>query len=153
MARAQYKKWLEEDGLTALKTWARLGLTDQDIADNMEINVSTLYTWKKKYNEIAKALTYAKQAADAIVENALYKRATGFRYDEVTQERKYNELTKKYEVVITKIVTKLAIPDVTAQIYWLKNRNQKRWRDKIESNDISNVELLEQLKNKSNDYR
>jgi len=153
MARAQYQKWLTEDGLIALRTWARLGLTDEDIAKNMGINVSTLYTWKNKYNEIKESLMYAKEEADAIVENSLYKRANGFKYDEVTRERKFNEELQGYEMVTTKIVTKMVIPDTTAQIFWLKNRNQNRWRDKVEAKDITNYELLEQLKNRSKDYQ
>ena len=32
-------------------------------------------------------------------------------------------------MVVTKEVTKQVAPDVTAQIFWLKNRNNKRWKD------------------------
>lgn len=36
------------------------------------------------------------------------------------------------ELIVTKEVTKEVIPDVTAQIFWLKNRKSKEWRDKHE---------------------
>jgi transposase-like protein len=143
MAKGKYKQWLTDDGLIALVTWARLGLTDADIAKNMDINVSTLYEWKKKYKEIAKSLTYAKAKADSIVENALYKRATGFNYEETTRERRINKETNEYEMVTTKIVTKMVVPDTTAQIYWLKNRKQNMWRDKHEVNVSGNLEVKE----------
>jgi len=143
MADGKYKEWITEEGLIALSTWARLGLTDEDIAKNIGIHVSTLYTWKNKYSEIAKSLTYAKAKADAIVENALYKRAVGFNYEEVTQERRINKETNIYEMVVTKIITKMVVPDTTAQIYWLKNRKQDQWRDKHEVNVSGNVEMKE----------
>lgn len=132
MAIGKYKEWITEEGLTALSTWARLGLTDEDIAKNIGINVSTLYTWKNKYSKIAKSLTHAKAIADAIVENSLYKRANGFNYEETTKERRINKDTKEYEMVITKVITKMVVPDTTAQIYWLKNRKSDMWRDKHE---------------------
>jgi len=132
MAKGKYKQWITKEGLTALKMWAKLGLTDKDIATNMDINVSTLYEWKNKYTEIKESLTHAKAVADSIVENALYKRAVGFRYDEVTKENKYNGKKDKYELTITKVVTKMVVPDTTAQIFWLKNRKRLEWRDKQE---------------------
>ena len=63
---------------------------------------------------------------DRQVENALLKRALGYKYDEVTQEN------IKGELVVTKVVTKEVQPDVTAQIFWLKNRKPEEWRDKKE---------------------
>ena len=42
---------------------------------------------------------------------------------------KYN-----YDKLVTnKVITKLIIPDVTAQIFWLKNRQPDVWRDKKEA--------------------
>ena len=143
MAKDKYKQWTTEEGLISLATWAKMGLTDEDIAKNIGIHVSTLYTWKKKYSEIAESLTHAKQRADAIVENALYKRAVGFSYDETTRENKFNKETSEYEIVITKIVTKMVVPDTTAQIYWLKNRKPDQWRDKHEVNVSGDIEVRE----------
>ena len=50
MAKGKYEKWLEKDNLTRLKVWARDGLTDEQIAQNMDVGVSTLYKWKNKWN-------------------------------------------------------------------------------------------------------
>ena len=47
MAKGKYGRWLEPDGLILLRGWARAGLTDQQIAKNMDISTSTLYQWKK----------------------------------------------------------------------------------------------------------
>lgn len=48
MAKGRMKEWTEPDKLIQLEAWARDGLTDEQIAGNMGINVRTLYLWKKK---------------------------------------------------------------------------------------------------------
>lgn len=120
MAKGKYQEWLELEGLLKLEGWARDGLTDEQIASNMGIGYSTLQTWKTKYQDIQDTLKKGKEVIDRQVENALLKRALGYKYDEVTIEGG----------VETKRVTKEVVPDTTAQIFWLKNRKPDAWRDK-----------------------
>ena len=131
MAKSKYEEWLPDDGLTRITGWARDGLTDEQIAHNMGINVKTLYDWKTKYDPISNALKSTKELADRIDENALLKRALGYEYDEITEE-----LTKTEDGTLamreTKRVRKQVAPDTTAQIFWLKNRKPDDWRDKPE---------------------
>lgn len=108
--------------LDEIQGWAMSGLTDEQIADNLSIAVCTLYEYKKKYPEFADALKKGKDIADAQVVNALYKTATGFVY--------YEETTNAVGDVVS--VQKYAKPNTTAQIFWLKNRQPDRWRDKTE---------------------
>lgn len=75
MAKGQYKRWLTEEGLTLLEGWARMGLTDEQIAHNAGISASTLYDWKNKYPKFSEALKKGKEVVDFEVENALYKNA------------------------------------------------------------------------------
>ncbi len=130
MAKGKYEKWLEPDGLLLLEAWARDGLTDEQIAKNMGINVATLYRYKQTYCEICEALKRGKEVIDVEVENALLKRALGYTYTEITKEQQLNPATGKYELMVTKEVTKEVIPDTTAQIFFLKNRRPDLWRDK-----------------------
>lgn len=120
MAKGKYQKWLEPESLILLEGWARDGLTDEQIAKNIGITLSTFYEWKKKYSEISESLKKGKEVVDIEVENALLKRALGYRYDEITLENG----------IETKRVTKEVVPDTTAQIFWLKNRRPDKWRDK-----------------------
>ena len=120
MAKGKYQEWIEPEGLLKLEGWARDGLTDEQISSNMGITTSTLYVWKNKYSEISEALKRGKEVIDRQVENALLRRALGYKYDEVTIEGG----------VETKRVTKEVVPDTTAQIFWLKNRKPDVWRDK-----------------------
>ena len=73
MAKTTYKDWEAEEKILLLKGWARNGLTNEQIASNMGIAVSTLWEWRKKSPEISNALKIGKDEADLQVENALYK--------------------------------------------------------------------------------
>lgn len=75
MAKGKYEKWLKEENLLLLEGWARDGLTDEQIAKNMGITVSTFYEWKKKYSEISESLKKGKEVVDYEVENALLSSA------------------------------------------------------------------------------
>lgn len=124
MAKGKYEYWLTPEGLLKLEAWARNGLTDEQIAQNVGINPDTLYTWKKKYAEISEALKRGKDVIDIQVENALLKRALGYAYVETK-----TEVSKKDGKKVTTTI-KEVIPDTTAQIFWLKNRRPDLWRDK-----------------------
>ena len=137
MAKGKYEYWLTPEGLLKLEGWARDGLTDEQIAQNIRISRETLYAWKKKYPDISDALKRGKEIVDRQVENALLKRALGYEYEEVK---------KKFEggIITEKTVTKKeVIPDVTAQIFWLKNRKPDKWRDKPDYEDTSALDKLD----------
>mgnify|MGYP002638998606 CR=1 FL=1 len=124
MAKGKYRRWLEPDGLLLLEGWARDGLTDEQLAEKMGITSATLYDWKNKYPEISEALKKGKEVVDIQVENALLKRALGYEY---TEER--IEISEKDGKKVIQTV-KQVIPDTTAIIFWLKNRNPAMWRDR-----------------------
>lgn len=137
---ATYKDWITEDGLIELEGMAMDGLINEEIADEIGINPSTLYDWQKKYPEIAKALKTGKKVVDRRVENALYKRAIGYTFVEVTRELTTNAKGEA-EMVVTKEVLKEVEPNTTAQIFWLKNRKPHEWRDKKDVNLTSDKKL------------
>ena len=134
IAKGKYEYWLSPDGLLLLEAYARDGLTDEQIAKNLDITPSTLYEWKRRYSEISEALKKGKEVVDIEVENALLKRALGYSYEEKKVEVS-EEGTK-----VTKTI-KEVVPDTTAQIFWLKNRRPEQWRDKqdIEHSGAVNV--------------
>lgn len=130
MAKGKYQRWIEPEGLILLEGWARRGLTDEQLAHNMNIGVRTLYEWKEKHPQISQALKSGREVADIMVENALFKRAIGYDNEETTIESE--EKNGKKHTHIKKV--KRHIPgDVTAQIFWLKNRRPDDWRDKRET--------------------
>lgn len=124
MAKGKYEYWLTPEGLLKIEGWARDGLTDEQIANNMGVNKATLYRWKEKYCDICDTLKRGKDVVDRQVENALLKRALGYEYEEVKEKFEGNVMTER---TVTK---KEVIPDVTAQIFWLKNRKRETWADR-----------------------
>lgn len=125
MAKGKYREWLEPEGLLKIEGWARDGLVEEQIAKNMGISVSTINEWKNRFPEIKEALKKGKEVVDREVENALLKRALGYEYEEITEKYEMGELTE------TKVTRKQVVPDTTAQIFWLKNRKPREWRDKV----------------------
>lgn len=148
--RGKYHEWLTEEGLLKIEGWARDGQINEQIAHNIGITSETLRVWSNKYSAISVALKRGKEVIDRQVENALLKRALGYEYEEVKmvveKDEKGNE-KKRQEKVIKKVV-----PDVTAQIFWLKNRKPEQWRDRrdiehsgqIKTNKLDSI--LDQLK-------
>lgn len=138
----KYTDWITKEGLLKIEGWARDGLIDEQIAHNIGIATSTLYAWKDKYREFSEALKRGKEVVDREVENALLKRALGYRIVETTTER-----DEVGDMVVTKKVEKEVIPDTTAQIFWLKNRKPEEWRDKrdVAVNGQMNVNPYEGL--------
>lgn len=143
---AKYDEWITEEGLIKIEGWARDGLTDEQIANNIGVNVRTVYDWKNKFPQFSHALKVGKDVADRQVENAMHKSAIGYEYEEVTQE-----LDENGDLKVTKVVTKQVQPNSTAGIFWLKNRKPKEWRDKIETEHSGHIStgkldsILEQL--------
>lgn len=139
------------DGLTRLEGFARSGLNDEQIAAKMGIVASTYYKWQIDHPELSEALKRGKKPVDDEVENALLKKALGFTYEETVTEMeevpsgKYDESGKPIMKQVKHIrkIQKMALPDTTAQIYWLKNRRPERWRDKPET--VENMDALTKL--------
>lgn len=124
--------------LVEIEAWKRDGLTNEQIMKNLGIGRDSFYRYKDKYSEFSDALKKGKEIADIEVENALFKRAIGYRYKEKIKEVK--EIDGKKTVFI-KEVEKEMPGDVAAQIFWLKNRKSSKWKDKqdidIEDNNVS----------------
>lgn len=136
-----------EPKLFLVECWARDGLTDEQIAKNLGIGYSTINLYKTQYVELVEALKKGKEVIDFEIENALVKRALGYKYTETTKEvvadrdDKGNIIGSHLEV--TKTVTKEVAPDVTAQIYWLKNRKPGQWRDRPTEEDREALNKLD----------
>lgn len=137
----KYEEWLDKDSLLKVQGWARDGLSDEQIAHNIGINKGTLCVWKNRFPEFADAIKKGKEVVDREVENAMLKRALGYEYDEITQEPVTDKDTGVTEMRVTKRVTKQIVPDVTAQIFWLKNRKPEEFRDKRDVELSGSVDL------------
>lgn len=153
IAAGKYRDWLTPDGLKRLEQWAREGLTDDQIAQKIGVSRGRFYEWLKKYDDIRDAIKKGKAPVDIDVENALLKRALGYEYEEVTTETEEYPTGKvdedgrmiMRERTRRKTVTKMVLPDVTAQIYWLNNRRPDRWRNKPAPDSSDTLDRLDTL--------
>ena len=128
--RGEYEDWITEDGLLKVQGWARDGLSNEQIAHNIGITAKTLCEWQNRFGEFRKALKKGKEVVDREVENALLKRAMGYETVEEVEEPVEDKETGEVQMRVTKRVKKQVAPDVTAQIFWLKNRKPAEFRDK-----------------------
>lgn len=129
--KGKYHEWITEQGLGIVAAWKRNGLTNEQIAKNIGVNQDTLYTWIRRFPEFSEALKIGRDEADMQVENALFKRALGYYTEDIQEEY---EGTVRVKRVVKK---KWVAPDISAQIFWLKNRASNRWRndDRLIVND------------------
>lgn len=121
---ARPTKYKEEYAGQAKKL-SMLGLIDEEMAKFFEVALSTFHLWKKEHPEFSDALNGGKTLVDAEVAAKLFHRACGYEHPE------YDIRAINGEVVITP-TTKHYPPDTTAAIFWLKNRQRDKWRDKPE---------------------
>lgn len=101
------------------------GLTDRQVAVVLQVNVDTIHTWKKEHVEFSDSLKKWKEFADENIELSLYERAMGYSHPDV------HISTHEGEVIVTDII-KHYPPDPTSMIFWLKNRQPAKWRDRTE---------------------
>ena len=103
-----------EEKVALIEGWAKDVLTQQQIADNLGIGLTTLKDYMKKSSSISTAIKKGKEVTDYQVENALFKSAIN--------------------------------GNVTAMIFWLKNRRPDKWRDRRESAEIDLMQREMELK-------
>lgn len=103
-----------------------LGSTDAELADFFEVAESTINLWKQEHKQFSESIKKGKAQADADVADRLYQRAMGFEHPDVHLSNFQGHVT---ETPITKVYA----PDPTAAIFWLKNRQRDKWRDKVDS--------------------
>jgi hypothetical protein len=108
----------------AFKLWAK-GATDVEVCKDLKVSHETLDQFKKRYPEFLAAKTKAKAIADELVEQSLFKRATGFIAPDCHVSQFEGDIT------ITNL-EKHYPPDTAAIVFWLKNRKPKEWRDRSE---------------------
>jgi transcriptional regulator with XRE-family HTH domain len=104
---------------------AKKGLTDIQICEEVGIGKTTLSMWKNKYPDFKSSLKKCKGFADDLVEATLLQRALGYTGDEIKVF-----FDSKNSKTVAHECKKYYPPDVTAQIFWLKNRRPEVWREK-----------------------
>lgn len=124
-------KYKEEYAELAYK-FSLLGAIDAQLAQLLEISESTLNNWKHEHPEFLESIKRGKEIADVEVVEALRKRAIGYSYEEVKTEES-DQGNKRT------VTTKAVIPDTTAQIFWLRNRQPDKWSNNPVPDDEASI--------------
>ena len=114
-----------------------LGATDKELSEFFSVSEQTLNKWKKDYPEFLESLKKGKNIADANVASRLYNRAIGYNCKATKFATSNGKITDSKEFI------EHYPPDTTAAIFWLKNRQPEKWRDKKEVD--ANVNLGDEL--------
>jgi hypothetical protein len=123
----------EVQDLTAM--FSRKGFTDEEMAKALRVTRQTFDNWKKKFPKFFASLKDWKHEADSKVERSLYERAFGYTHPETKVFCNNGE-------IITEKVVRHYPPDPTSMIFWLKNRQPDKWRDKTNIEHSGDVTVM-----------
>lgn len=118
----KYKKEYDE----RVRNYCLLGAVDTELASFFGVTEKTLNNWKDDHPSFLQSLSEGKHDADAKVAASLYKRANGYSITETKIED--SDITGSKTTTQTKHIP----GSDTAAIFFLKNRQNKKWRDKQE---------------------
>lgn len=120
------------------------GMTNEAICKALKISIDTLWRWRKKYPELSEALKTSREFANSQVEQSLFKRATGYEYEEVEiiAENKADGTSRPIRIKKTK---KHVVPDTGAACFWLKNLARDKWQDKPAGDGGDGLKTPEQI--------
>lgn len=99
-----------------VEAMARLGATQDDIAEALGVDRSSIKRWRHAHPDFDRAFAIGADAADRRVEASLYQQATGYWIEE-TETKGKATITRRRWVE----------PSTAAAIFWMKAR--KGWRD------------------------
>ncbi len=106
----------------------KAGWTDEQVADFFGITRMTLDRWCKQSKTLLHLKEDWKRGADEKVEKSLYQRACGYSHDEEVIKVVAVGANNGSEIERVDTVKHYA-PDPTSMIFWLKNRQPKKWKD------------------------
>jgi transcriptional regulator with XRE-family HTH domain len=122
---------------------SKLGYTDKQMAAIAGVTERTINNWKKADDEFFHALKDAKSLADDSIVNSLFKRASGYITTDLKTEVSFDD--DGNEILKTVQIPRRMEPDTVAAIFWLKNRQPKEWRDKVENHNHNVNETYEEF--------
>lgn len=117
-----------------IRKWCEIGTTDKEIISLLGVSTSAFYRYKDKYREFRELLKESRRVPVMEIKAALYRRATGFTYEESTTVEDSDGYSK------TTTTIKQALPDPASAMILLKH-----WaKDEGWTNDPAQLEVRKQ---------
>lgn len=123
--------WITGKGLETVCKWAQLGLTDEEIADNIGVTVSTYRKWKKKFSEFGEAVEKSYATPDLELEKSMFDLATGKAY--IVEIKTI--LDKDGKILKVEKTKKQVPPNPSLQMFLAKSRMPKRYKANFSDTD------------------
>lgn len=144
---------LIKDSLSQIESWVEDGLTDKIIAEKLGMSYSTFRRYKSQNADLKNAIAQGKDKKNQNVIQALYKNCVGYKYyEEVPTKIKKEVLAEDGKTVLVQeeveisSIKKYKGPDLSAQKYWLNNRDKTQWKE--DPHKAANDAKLTKLKEK-----
>jgi hypothetical protein len=117
------------------RNYCLLGATNEELAAFFDVTRRTVDNWIATLPEFAAAVREARGFADARVARGLFDRAVGYNHEATrTVFHQGEERTVRHTVHYP--------PDVRACIFWLRNRQRRRWSDRSEPAPEESVDMV-----------
>lgn len=110
------------------------GKTLDQVGEIIGVSRQTIHNWCGQHKDLLYAVREARQVADELVEASLFSRAVGYSHPE------QKVFCDKGEI-ITHDMIKHHPPDTQAAVFWLRNRQPERWKEKSEGDVTVNNHL------------
>lgn len=130
--------------LAKIEELARDGAQDGEIATYLGYSGAHFSVLKGEYPKISNALKKGRSPLDFNVENSLFRKCIGYK-EKVqkpikVKEKYYDDQGRLCEKERVEVVEyeETIFPEVTAQIFWLKNRKPKMWNRQPVDEDANN---------------
>lgn len=157
MSRTKY----QDDFPLRAGKFAEDGFNDKQIMDSLGISKQTFYSYQKRYHDFFDSIKKGREKSielrTDLVEDALFKRACGYKWLEQQaikiKSTSWND-GRKTETEEIKIIDieKQVPPDTTAGIFWLANRRPDKWKsinktDELRDKDLNLKDFAEVIAN------
>jgi hypothetical protein len=124
--KSKYQEGVSVDA-EMIETLAGYGLNIKEIANVLNVTVRQFQYAAKRNRLLREAMDKGKDKAAKTVMEMLYRKATGFERREIETCR-HRGNSNAYPVI------KYYPPDLSAIVFWLKNRCPGVWKEKIQYN-------------------
>jgi hypothetical protein len=121
----------------------RLGARQQDVAEFFGVSTSTVAIWAERNEDFKQAAREGAIMFGMKVAETLGQRALGYDYTETEMAEHLDKYGRVHKLM--KVTNRHMPPDVTAIIFYLKNRHRDAWADVNRVEVDASVEITQTL--------
>lgn len=122
------------------ENYAHLGLTEEEMSECFDVSLPAFKRWKAKHPELRSAIKRGGPEATAHVARTMYLNAIGYEH---TEDKIVTHRTQRGKLIVDVIPTvKKYPPNHVSGIFYLKNKDPSRWKDRQELSASDDLKKL-----------